>query len=281
MLKNTKISLGLILGPFALLFFVIIAFAIINAIFIGTGGIGLTIVNLLLALLGLMAVLGVFISVPFGIYYKLKTMPFDEKRKFKPLKKMAYVAILGIASSVIAFLILGYGDTTSYFVIQEASYQLFDAYESGLDQWRVTTSLYAMILSLIGYFMTLVWFGRAYGNLFPLKAKPKPKSTPGVAIFSFFVPVINFILPYLRMKEIWLGSFKKKHGLHLLILWWSSFLLLSVFGLVASYQVVDQSEPPNYFYILLDVITVINDVFLIVIIKKVTDSQDELGKKLS
>jgi hypothetical protein len=72
------------------------------------------------------------------------------------------------------------------------------------------------------------WIHRAYRNL-PALGNPVPSATPAWAIGSYFVPVVNFFIPYTIMAEMWrysdpaqLGVIRKTTS-RLVGAWWGMF----------------------------------------------------------
>lgn len=72
------------------------------------------------------------------------------------------------------------------------------------------------------------WIHRAYRNL-PALGNPVPSATPAWAVGSYFVPVVNFFIPYTIMAEIWrysdpaqLGVIRKTTS-RLVGAWWGMF----------------------------------------------------------
>lgn len=79
----------------------------------------------------------------------------------------------------------------------------------------------------------LKWFHRAYLNLTAIGASAR-RHEPGWAIGAFFVPFVNFVLPFLIAREIWQGShaarLRKRPASNpaaqgIVPLWWISFLI--------------------------------------------------------
>lgn len=73
------------------------------------------------------------------------------------------------------------------------------------------------------------WMHRSYANLKALGA-PDPRYTPGWAVGSFFIPVVNLFLPYRAMKDIWNGSVGRTltDAEPLLAYWWAAWIVAGV-----------------------------------------------------
>jgi hypothetical protein len=87
----------------------------------------------------------------------------------------------------------------------------------------------------------LCWIHRAYSNLSAL-GNPVPSATPAWAAGSYFVPVVNFFIPYTIMAEIWRYSDPAQLGVihkttsRLVGAWWAMFCgpLIPIAGLLIS-----------------------------------------------
>ena len=79
----------------------------------------------------------------------------------------------------------------------------------------------------------LMWFHRAHRNL-PALGNTKLKFTAGSAVGWWFFPILNCVLPYEAMQEIWKGSDpsniwapdrSQAVGPLLVLVWWGMYLL--------------------------------------------------------
>lgn len=91
----------------------------------------------------------------------------------------------------------------------------------------------------------LIWMHQAYFNLEPLQAKVR-RFTPGWAIVSWFLPILNFYRPYQAMVDIWHGS--DPHALEsparrswwlIVPTWWILWLSKTVFSLYVFHQSIN------------------------------------------
>jgi hypothetical protein len=99
------------------------------------------------------------------------------------------------------------------------------------------------ILQSIIYFISIVvfllWFRRAYENLHILGIDYLEFRT-NMAVWGFFIPVINLFRPFQIMKEIWIESQEQIRTLipdatintstYLVGIWWGLFLLTNFIG---------------------------------------------------
>ncbi len=90
----------------------------------------------------------------------------------------------------------------------------------------------------------LVWVHEARKNLEAFRAGPF-RFSPGLAVGSFLIPVVNFWWPYLVVREIWKGSdtalppfwpesSTTRRGSPLVAGWWAAFLLNDLFAVIVN-----------------------------------------------
>ncbi len=120
-------------------------------------------------------------------------------------------------------------------------------------QWLVNdlrqlgVSLAQLVLFLVTTVMFCIWVHQANINARALGAA-EMKSTPGWAVGSFFVPIVNIAAPYLAMVELWKVSdpsgavcsgidHPKQRVSPLLGAWWLTWLLGAGIGSVAHMMV--------------------------------------------
>ena len=101
------------------------------------------------------------------------------------------------------------------------------------------------IASLASGILFLVWLYRSCKNLEAFNTQGA-KYSPGLAVGSWFIPVVNFALPFLIIMQLWkasdpdastVGWKQSKNGM-VVILWWASFfifLILSIVGMGAAF----------------------------------------------
>lgn len=94
-----------------------------------------------------------------------------------------------------------------------------------------------IILAIVTAIAFFCWVYRANANARQLGAAGMD-SSPGWAVGSFFIPLMNLWMPYRAMREIWQasaapGDWKNHPGGVIVPVWWAFFLLSSVAGQVA------------------------------------------------
>jgi Domain of unknown function (DUF4328) len=128
-----------------------------------------------------------------------------------------------------------------------------DAREAEIERQRTyvnTLRPYADFAHFITFwpalFVFLIWLYQASANLRILQAAGVVYS-PTKAVFSFFIPIANFFLPYLVVQEIWrasnpsavkdVRSWQQTPRSWLVLIWWIAFMaamFLRVFASMAS-----------------------------------------------
>jgi hypothetical protein len=88
-----------------------------------------------------------------------------------------------------------------------------------------------------------VWMARSYGNLVRMGVSGL-RYSPGWAVGSFFIPVMNLYLPFLIAEEMWRASnpkggridWRKSPASALLTGWWVFWILYLLCRLVVAYS---------------------------------------------
>ncbi|WP_152650496.1 DUF4328 domain-containing protein [Demequina aurantiaca] len=167
------------------------------------------------------------------------------------------------------------------FGAQDATDRTKEAIESGTTQTDVAGSLTQLLSAVIGiasFVVLALWMTRIRSNL--AKRHIKAGGPPRVEWWGWFVPIANYILPFLGMKAI----ARRKVSLGILLGWWIAWCVvwLSSFGTyVASFSGIDFTTgeytnpdaldaivPLTY---VATVATIVSWAFLVVIIRRVTD----------
>jgi hypothetical protein len=110
----------------------------------------------------------------------------------------------------------------------------------GFDGWYNALTLIGLAVLITTAVLFLVWTYRAYRNLLAFGASELTTS-PGWAVGSWFVPILNLFRPYQVMKEIWRGSdpatgptdrrARSDMPVHWALGWWWTFwIVASWFG---------------------------------------------------
>jgi hypothetical protein len=121
----------------------------------------------------------------------------------------------------------------------------------------------------------LAWLYRAYKNLDAFGAEALT-SSPGSALISFFVPMLNLYLPAVAVSELWKASdpasaageaWQQTRRSRLVIVWWLVLLAWGIARVIESFwglRFVPFGRVTSDYYMRLAQIAVVLDVFFIV-----------------
>jgi hypothetical protein len=145
----------------------------------------------------------------------------------------------------------------------------------------ITYLLYLLLLILSVVFF-MMWIYRVYKNL-PSLGIQFTQYSPGWAVGYFFIPLVNIVIPYLVVKEIWeksgrtllkstLAERMKRLKTSLLVGWWWAFQLISTVGA----KFIDRIISYEKMVILFGTVTgIISTILSIIIVIKITRMQEE------
>jgi hypothetical protein len=140
----------------------------------------------------------------------------------------------------------------------------------------------------------LIWEYRSFNNLSALKAK-NLEFSPGWAVGWWFIPFANLVKPFQAVRELWNESdpdFDEETSfLHtaagtpeIIGFWWAAFLISGFVGRIADKLVDARGEPSQYFPVVLIIGSIFQlaaSILIILIVKGVTDRQEQRFNKLS
>jgi Domain of unknown function (DUF4328) len=160
------------------------------------------------------------------------------------------------------------------------------------------------IVQLIAFTLSagtfLIWLYRAYKNLKPLGAERRHSTA--LAVGAFLVPIINLVLPFQIFQEMWRASdpetiavrdaksvtaFIEDSSKSLLVVVWWGLWLLTIINLVvayrwhASWQILNEEIIASWLITMSSLLFILNSIVTIVLVKKITDRQDEKFKRLA
>jgi hypothetical protein len=111
--------------------------------------------------------------------------------------------------------------------------------------------LLTLVCQLTAFVLFLVWLHRAYRNLYGLGVRSFGDS-PAWAVGSFFIPLVNFYLPYRITADIWVNSrpgqdpTKRPKGTPLVLAWWIAWTLAAILSTAVSFA-LDRATPEQPF----------------------------------
>ena len=149
-----------------------------------------------------------------------------------------------------------------------------------------TLFLFAYVASAVAF---LMWVHRVSRNLRSLGSLNQ-RFTPSWAVGLWFIPIVNFFLPYQVVAEIWRGStatiretWGKPPVPVVMGVWWGLHLVGSLLPLIG--LKLQDELPTTRGSILLDMFgtaaTIIAGGILIYLVKQITDSQESKSRRVS
>lgn len=141
--------------------------------------------------------------------------------------------------------------------------------------------------------ISLMWLYRVHKNLTALGAS-ELRFSPGWAIASWFIPIVNFYQPYQVVKEIWKASdpsvnpssnlLWQKAPTSLILGWWWGFWLTSAIAGQASMfsnkKTSDSVYTMSWVLLASDILIIVADILLILIIRTIDIRQEEKIRRI-
>jgi hypothetical protein len=160
------------------------------------------------------------------------------------------------------------------------------------DEPLAVASLIYALASIPTAVMWLVWQFRAHTNLTALGSS-NLRFRPGWVVGWWFIPIANFAIPYLTMRELWKASdpasgaidWRTQKTTPLLWLWWAGWLGGVVLGsisftITANANVVDGLITSEYYSMGQTVVTIATAVLAVMLIRDVDRRQDVKRRKV-
>ncbi|MEN3335011.1 MAG: hypothetical protein V7641_4376 [Blastocatellia bacterium] len=157
--------------------------------------------------------------------------------------------------------------------------------------------LATFIIAVVAF---LFWLHRAYKNLKPLGVEPR--YSPAWAVGAFIVPLVNLVLPFQIVQEMWRASdpdttavtgakslniITEDSSKSLLVVVWWGLWLLTIINLILAYrwqvswQILNEEIIASWLIILLSLLLIIDSIVTVVLVKKIADRQDEKNRRLA
>jgi hypothetical protein len=120
----------------------------------------------------------------------------------------------------------------------------------------VLVIFFLALLELVIYTATVVfflmWLYRAHDNLRAFNAWVRPTYSKGWAVGSFFIPLVNLVVPYRAVKEVWQKSGPPDEALlsepgppATFPVWWMFWLLASFSGNISIRLSLNENVPES------------------------------------
>lgn len=150
------------------------------------------------------------------------------------------------------------------------------------------------VLELIIYVATVVfflmWLYRAYDNLRAFNTWSRLEHSPGWAVGSFFIPIVNLFVPYRAVKEVWQKSGPPDEALlsepsapAWFPIWWVFWLLSSFASNIAmrvSFNENVSERTATMVSIVASALSVVAAVFAYFVVDLIDERQEETSGKL-
>lgn len=149
----------------------------------------------------------------------------------------------------------------------------------------VASVIYGLV-SIPTVVLWLVWQFRAHSNL-PALGSSNLRFRPGWVVGWWLIPIANFAMPYLTMRELWKASdpasgaidWRTQKTTPLLWLWWAGWLGGVVLGsisftIAANATIVDDLIRSEYFSMGQSVVTIATAILAVMIVRDVDRRQD-------
>lgn len=111
--------------------------------------------------------------------------------------------------------------------------------------------------------------------------------TPIKALLWWFIPILNLVVPYRVMQELWRATkpenpirpdWESNDGSNLILTWWLVYVIGGLLGLFAVYQ-QGQTDGPGYFAIdlLVGAGDIASAIFVVLVVRALTQRQNALA----
>lgn len=216
-----------------------------------------------------------------------------DQKSAEPLADRARVAIALIAVVMLAALGSLWADVQQLDLLNKAAsgerFSLAEAQDA--DDRVATTALIYTIASVIAAITFLLWYSRAYRNIQAMGVV-RPRWGRKWAVAYWFIPIVNLFRPKQVMNDIWRGSDPRlsvrtvevhQQPVSPLLHWWWAGWLVS--GWIANFAIrrsfatetptLDSFRDEATAYVVTDVADVVVGVLAILVIRRITDRQEE------
>ncbi|HJQ25613.1 MAG TPA: DUF4328 domain-containing protein [Blastocatellia bacterium] len=227
----------------------------------------------------------------------------DAVEPYEPLRTRAYLAIGFLAANIVTHLAAAASKVMQIDLLYKMIERLGDvtpAQVQANDVREAIVQLIVFVNLVAAGIVFLVWTYAAYKNLRALGANPD--TSPGWAVGYFFIPIANLFRPFQVFQEMWresdpetvaAGGGRPMHAFIedsskslLIIVWWGLWLLSNIIPLIAvgyrgSAQLLNDFINASWISMVSDLVTILAAIACIMVIKKITDRQDERARRLA
>ncbi len=164
------------------------------------------------------------------------------------------------------------------------------------DTRQQIVAILQLVVFIFSSILFLIWIYRAHKNL-PALGAAGLRYSPGFAVGAWFIPLVNLILPYHVMKEIWRASdpdmidpnptvWQKAHVSPLLAAWWIFWFLDAAGGrlagqLASGVDTLDGFIAVGWLTVLSDSLTVVNAALAIWVVTRIDERQEDRSRRVA
>jgi Domain of unknown function (DUF4328) len=226
----------------------------------------------------------------------------DVVEPYEALRTRAYLAIGFLAANIVTHLIAAASKVMQIDLLYKVTEGLTDVTRAQLlanDTRQAVVQLIVLVNFIAAAVVFLVWVYGAYKNLRPLGAHPE--TSPGWAVGYFFIPIANLFRPFQIFQEMWRESdpetvaadgLRPMHAFIedsskslLVIVWWGLWLLSNIVAWIAlafqsNAKILNDYINATWVSMASDLATIMAAIACILVIKKISDRQDERARRL-
>jgi hypothetical protein len=200
-----------------------------------------------------------------------------------PLRGRAQVVTVVFSITAVICAVAVFSDALEWRLMDRiiAGEEVTDAEATANDNRQGTIGLVQLVLVIAAAVVFIRWMHAAYRNIY-LVAPGERRYSPGWAIGSWFVPIMNLFRPKQMVNDIWRAGGRDAADAQpggLLLGWWLLWVLSSFIVNFAarSYRRADNAEEiktGTILYLVSDAMSVVCAILAIVIVRKGTDRLD-------
>jgi len=211
---------------------------------------------------------------------------------YRSPKILSYLAIAGIG-------LLGVLDVMAFITgVAQVASPGSTLGDSGTSVWLLVQGLVAVLQMPLYWFTVVVflmWLFRTYKNL-PSLRSDSIEFTPGWAVGWWFIPFANLVKPFQAVRNVWAESDPdvdlesrflssvQAGAPALLTAWWALWILSNIVTNITSRvydpQDIRTTEISGYFFMIEGVLWVGASILAIMVVKTITDRQEERHRRL-
>jgi hypothetical protein len=133
-------------------------------------------------------------------------------------------AVAGAATPALAMIGLRAAVPIIFYFVPLQTFVRFESY----DIHRLVRAGIDAFFTLLALIFFWVWFAKAYAWV--RANRGGTRFSNGMAIGSWFIPLVQWIVPYMAMRDAWRRAANDENGI-LVVVWWITYLVAMILGL--------------------------------------------------